>query len=73
MSKPRDQGNAYYLAVGGMASVKTRSSKKLNYGQTVRIKNINGSTVTVTPDNDTNPSGWAVLDARDLHNNDMSY
>lgn len=73
MNKPKDQGNAFYLTEGGRAAVKTRSSKKLNYGQTVYIKKISGSIITVTPDNDNDPDGWAVVDARELHNNEMSY
>jgi co-chaperonin GroES (HSP10) len=73
MNKPKDQGNVFYLTKGGKAAVKTRNSKKLNYGQTVYIKNISGSTITVTPDNDNDPAGWAIMDAKDLHNNEMSY
>jgi hypothetical protein len=74
MNKPKDQGNAFYLTEGGMASVKTRANKKLNYGQTVRIKKISrGGIVTVTPDNDNDPNGWAIMDARELHNSEMPY
>lgn len=73
MNKPKNQGNAFYLTEGGTAAVKTRSNKKLNYGQTVCIKKISGSIVTVTPDNDDDPSAWAILDAKELHNSEMPY
>lgn len=73
MNKPLDKGNAFYLTEGGMAAVKTKTHKKLNYGQTVRIKKISGSIVTVIPDNDNDPNGWAIMDARELHNSEMPY
>jgi hypothetical protein len=73
MNRPKDQGNAFYLTEGGKAAVKTRTSKKLNYGQTVFIKKISGSVITVTPDSDETTDSWAILDARDLHNSEMSY
>ena len=73
MIKSKDQGNSYYLMIGGMASIKTRTHRKLNYGQTVRIKNISGSIITVIPDNDNDPNNWAIIDAKELHNSEMPY
>lgn len=73
MNKPKDQGNVFYLIEGGKAAVKTKSNKKLNFGQTVLIKKISGSTITVTPDNTEVPDAWAIIDAKWLHTNDMPY
>jgi hypothetical protein len=39
----------------------------------VFIKKISGSIITVTPDSDETTESWAILDARDLHNSEMSY
>ena len=71
MNKPIDKGNEYYLRTGGVVAIKNRKHARFNFGQTVRIKKISGNIVTVTPDNDDDPEGWAIVDAKDLHNNEM--
>jgi hypothetical protein len=64
--------NNKFLTVGGVACVKTRKHKKLNYGQTVVVKNIIGTTVTVIPDSD-EPVAPSFMDAKDLHTSEMTY
>lgn len=64
--------NNKFLTVGAKACVKTKKHKKLNYGHTVVIKNIIGTTITVIPDND-EPSVPCYMDAKDLHTNEMAY
>lgn len=73
MSKPRDKSNSCYLTEGSVAAVKTKNNKKVNYGQTVKIKKIRGPIVTACIDTDTGEDQWIVLDAKDLHNNNMPY
>ncbi len=66
--------NSYpkYLTVGEKACVKAKKHNKLNFGQTVLIKNMTGNTVTVVPDSDVE-SRTCFIEAKDLHTNLMPY
>jgi hypothetical protein len=59
-----------YLTVGSVAAIKVRNHKFLNYGVTVTIKRIHGTTVTVVP---AGADKAFFVDAKCLHNNLMPY